>query len=510
MPNLKVLNADGTTNYIQKIGSGTSVGDPFVDPRLPTDAFGTLRTGMQVNHSEVQFYRDVPSTLMTITSANGGTATQSLGGASFASSTAASGAVRGVAFSPTFYRGGAEIFIYFTAAFTTGIANSSQRYGLFSLDLAEGVFIGYEGTSFGVSYRNNSSDTTIAQASFNGDLLSAGATSSFTRNGTAEALDPTKLNVYRIRLAWVGGGPIIFEVLSPDGIFVPFHTVKVPNSGTAVSIRTADLYPVIDIVKTAAAATNLVIYSGCYAAGSTAQQNDVLIDGAAAQTALNNNVAIEVAGTNAFDCLLYRSASLQIVPTGTISTGAITFEGSNNNVTWQPITLNDEENESIRTSSYTIATGVARSFSGAINYRFFKARISTGVTGGGSVQCFAVFRTESYSPKPIGSGATTYRVLGTLPGNAKASPGSVLSVSCTNLNAATRYLQIFNSTGAPSGTPLESYPVYGNGGVLILDSAYFGASGLPLSTGITFGFSTTALTYTAGTGTDCILVSRYS
>ena len=105
---------------------------------------------------------------------------------------------------------------------------------------------------------------------------------------------------------------------------------------------------------------------------------------------------------------------------------------------------------------------------------------------------------------------TNYRQIGTLPGNAKASAGVLFSLSCTNLNAATRYLQIFNSAGAPSGTPLESYPVYANAGVLFLDDAFFGPEGLAFSTGITFGFSTTPLTYTAGVGTDCILIARYT
>jgi hypothetical protein len=81
-------------------------------------------------------------------------------------------------------------------------------------------------------------------------------------------------------------------------------------------------------------------------------------------------------------------------------------------------------------------------------------------------------------------------------------------VTCTNLNAATRYLQFFNAANN-SGTPKRSYPVYGNGGLLIIGQETFGGSGLLFSTGIIWGFSTTALTYTAGSAADCILAVRY-
>lgn len=106
--------------------------------------------------------------------------------------------------------------------------------------------------------------------------------------------------------------------------------------------------------------------------------------------------------------------------------------------------------------------------------------------------------------------STQYRQVGSLPGNVKAAAGTLWNVAVTNLNSSTRYLQIFNSTSVPTGTPLESYPVYGNGGFLVLDQQFFGVNGMSLSTGITLGFSTTALTYTAGTGTDCIVIARYS
>jgi hypothetical protein len=107
-----------------------------------------------------------------------------------------------------------------------------------------------------------------------------------------------------------------------------------------------------------------------------------------------------------------------------------------------------------------------------------------------------------------------YNAMGTL--NAavmKTSAGSLHMIAAVNLNASTRYLQLFNTTSAPSGTPLKSYPVYGNGGYLALDTAYFGISaagkGLYFSNGITWGMSTTPLTFTAAIASETIVEARY-
>jgi hypothetical protein len=93
----------------------------------------------------------------------------------------------------------------------------------------------------------------------------------------------------------------------------------------------------------------------------------------------------------------------------------------------------------------------------------------------------------------------------------KNSAGRVFSLHCVNLNAAIRYFQLFDSATAPSGgaTPLEAWPVALSGGLLTLDVTALGSLGVGFATGITWGFSTTALTYTAGSATDAIVTVRY-
>jgi hypothetical protein len=105
-----------------------------------------------------------------------------------------------------------------------------------------------------------------------------------------------------------------------------------------------------------------------------------------------------------------------------------------------------------------------------------------------------------------------YRAIGTAASaNIKNRGGRILSYSCTNLNATIRYFQLFDTTAAPSpgATPTIAFPVYGSSGLLIIDGKYLGDEGTLFTTGISFGFSTTPLTYTAGTASDAIVEVRY-
>ena len=89
--------------------------------------------------------------------------------------------------------------------------------------------------------------------------------------------------------------------------------------------------------------------------------------------------------------------------------------------------------------------------------------------------------------------------------NAKASAGVLYGIDVTNINAAVRYFQIFNSTGG-TGTVLMSFPIPAGTSTaparLTLGPSYWGPNGLYLSTGLTWGISTTQATYTGATTTD--------
>lgn len=101
--------------------------------------------------------------------------------------------------------------------------------------------------------------------------------------------------------------------------------------------------------------------------------------------------------------------------------------------------------------------------------------------------------------------------LGTDPDvSVKATPGTVFSVSCHNLNAATRFLQLHNKASAPANpdVPLIVIPVP-TLACVILDESFFTQNGLFFSVGIAYGFSTTEATYTAGAAADQFAHVRY-
>lgn len=102
----------------------------------------------------------------------------------------------------------------------------------------------------------------------------------------------------------------------------------------------------------------------------------------------------------------------------------------------------------------------------------------------------------------------TYTSIGTnVSANIKNSSTRLYSIFCTNLSNATRYLMLFNSTGATS-SPVAVYPVYGNGGLTVLDTNFFSPF-RTFSTGLTFGFSVQPTVFEAGQASDCILEVRY-
>lgn len=284
------------------------------------DTFGKLMVSQSHNDIDIQFFRDDPNNTLVVTSAGGGAATQQTGYAEFSTSTGTTGSVKGVSLDKTHYHSGGEMFVLFTAAWLDGGQTTSfQRIGLY--DNTNGIFIGYENTTFGVTVRTGSVDTQVAKASFNVDTLSGDSASKFTRGGVVEAIDLTKTNVFRLRFGWLGSAPIRFEVLSPDGEWVLFHIVRQPNSSSTPSIESPDLPMTVELTKTAGA-TNLRMNSNCWGAGiqyESANWNETSSLG----TAVNSTVEYNIQGLG--------SASVYI---GNTTTGSFAFEVTIDGKNW--------------------------------------------------------------------------------------------------------------------------------------------------------------------------------
>lgn len=331
------------------------------------DEFGKLQVGVAFNDIDCQFFRDDPNAILSITTANGGTATQTVGMAQFASSTATSGAVTGESLDKVSYHPGAEIYALFTAAFLDGGLTAANQYvGYY--DANNGFFIGYTGTSFGVTVRNGASDTTVAKASWNVDTLEGTAGSKFTRNGTPEAINLALLNVFRIRFGWLGVAPVNFEVLSPDGEWVLFHQIKQPNLAASPHIQNADLPMRLEIVKTAAGATNLRVNTACWGAGCTTTQHETA-DTATLGTAVNSSIVQYTKGLN--------TARIYI---GTTTTGTIIFEATIDGKNWftcpTVIDRNLDSSDLLVTGAVTPTSGNLYTI-GLTGLRAFRVRTAT-------------------------------------------------------------------------------------------------------------------------------------
>lgn len=239
------------------------------------DLFNRPKGVQQETQVDVEFYRGTPAELLIVTTASGGSTGASGGMASFSTGVSANGQASGKTQNVISYRAGDEIYVEFTAAFTTGVANSYQRIGLF--DANNGFFMGYEGSSFGVTRRTGASDTTVTSGSFSEDDLTGGVGSGFTRNGTPEAVNFEYMNVYRIRYGWYGAAPILFEIFSPDGEWVVFHKILFPNTVAAPHTQTPEL-PIFCDVKNTGGGTDLVLRTNCWGAGITGGGDAGIVD----------------------------------------------------------------------------------------------------------------------------------------------------------------------------------------------------------------------------------------
>ncbi len=166
----------------------------------------------------------------------------------------------------------------------------------------------------------------------------------------------------------------------------------------------------------------------------------------------------------------------------------------------------------------------ANDFASADGQTYYKVIYSgTGAVGSPIVPQFALPYTQVYwdllrtsllsklFQTPLRYGSLAAATSGVI----KSSSGTLLGIACTNQSGLIGYIQLFNRTTVPTnGTvPLRSYPVYGGGGQTQIDGTMWGGwqsgTGLPFSVGIAWGFSTTALTYTARTITDCTFEASY-
>lgn len=243
---------------------------------LPTDqdVFGAGISTTRYNQVEIDFSNGLPGVdYITTTTSGGGTVTATAGSGIISSGVGANGKALITSDPLTDYRPGFEMYFWGTATFTIPTSASSfQRIGLY--DDNNGYFIGYEGTTFGFTRRSGGADNFTAIAAWD-DPLTGGPTSKFTRDGVPEVFDPTKFNVYRVRFGWFGSAICVLELLAPDGHWVEALRRENPNFFTVPHIQNPNLPVRIQVDKTGSDGTDLIIKSGCVAAGATSDIEEV-------------------------------------------------------------------------------------------------------------------------------------------------------------------------------------------------------------------------------------------
>jgi len=220
--------------------------------------FGESIVGHKIADINIQFQYNIATKDVTSTVANSATVTQANSTAVISSGTNAAGSAELESVDVLRYRAGHEGFAFFTAAFTTGVADSHQYAGIYSDD--DGFLIGYDGVNFSAGFRKATSDTFTTQANFSLDNLDGNGDSGFT-------LDPTKLNIYRISFGWLGVAPVTFEVFAgvKNG-WIPFHQIEFHNLQTTTSINNPVLPVKMEAVNSGNT-TDLVVKTGSWSAG---------------------------------------------------------------------------------------------------------------------------------------------------------------------------------------------------------------------------------------------------
>ena len=243
-----------------------------------SDTFNNLLVCERNNQISVSFAKGQTLAPLNVTTTGGGGATVAGGEATFSSGTAANGSVIATSKAVTSYIAGFSIYLLGSVGWQvppTG-ANETAFFGLWDV-VNDGIYIGYSGTTFGVAIMSGGVQSFTPRSEWNGDALDGGQSSSFTRDGLSEAINFSFHNVFRIEFAWLGSGPIFFEVLSPDGQWVIFHTIRRPNISTFPSVENPNLPASIVITKVGADATNVTMTSSCWGAGTTAPNNQAVV-----------------------------------------------------------------------------------------------------------------------------------------------------------------------------------------------------------------------------------------
>lgn len=154
------------------------------------------------------------------------------------------------------YIPGYEAYAFFTVIFNTATADTSQRVGIFDYDdgNGNGFFLGYEGTTFGITRRRAGTDY----------FQEIDVNTVFPSN--IGIYNPTLGNVYKISYGYLGFATIHFEVMLPHGGFIELGSIEYPNSSNITHIANTNI-PIRAEVTNSGNTTNISLSMGSLSGG---------------------------------------------------------------------------------------------------------------------------------------------------------------------------------------------------------------------------------------------------
>jgi len=221
----------------------------------PTDAFDDVALTQKLPDVITTFLYNLNNTYITTTATGSGTATQANSMILLQTGTTSTSSMTAKSVALSKYLPGSGLKSYLTPVYGPAIVGSTQYVGI-GIDLTNGFYIGYNGTSFGVFHANGVSSVFYAQSSWNLDTLNGLGPSRMN-------LNPLVGNVFQIQVQWLGYGNINFAVENPaTSQFINFHTIKYPNTASIPSLVFPSFY-CIGIVTNGASTTNVSMSISC-------------------------------------------------------------------------------------------------------------------------------------------------------------------------------------------------------------------------------------------------------
>lgn len=198
-------------------------GELFVNQT--TTAFGATLSESLYPLVQNEFTFIVNSDITTTTLTGSGTVSQVVNYAAISSGAATSSSAILRSRKSVKCRVGQGIRCMFTAFFPGNATGNTQIIGVGNDQ--DGLFFGYNGTSFGIMIRNNTVDNWISQTSWNFDIMNGAGPSGMT-------LNPQNNNVMLIYFQWLGAGLITFAIEETStGAFHPVHRIQYANTANS-------------------------------------------------------------------------------------------------------------------------------------------------------------------------------------------------------------------------------------------------------------------------------------